>query len=123
MDINIGGLGNIGSASLARQAANINRDEARVASFQEELESAMSSGESGRMKEAARAFEAHFINMMFRQMRATINHAEGGLFERSSTEKLFQEMLDEQFSEIAAQADSFGLARQIYEQLRRNERS
>jgi len=120
MDINIGGLGNISAASTMRQTADIGRDEARVNSFQAELESALSSDDSSRLKEAARSFEAHFINMMFKQMRATINHSEGGLFERSSTEKLFQELLDEQFSEIAADAGSFGLARQIYEQIRRN---
>jgi len=119
MDINIGGIGNMGATSFTRQAADISRDEARVSSFQAELENAMSSGETDRMKEAAKAFEAHFINMMFRQMRSTVNHNEGGIFERSSTEELFQELLDEQFAEIAAERGSFGLARQMYEQLRR----
>ena len=120
MDINIGGLANIGTSSIARQAADMGREDARVNSFQEALESAIASEDGDRLKEAAKAFEAHFINMVFRQMRSTINHTEGGMFERSSTEKLFQELLDEQISEIAAEGGSFGLARQLYEQLRRD---
>ncbi|MCL2564687.1 MAG: rod-binding protein [Defluviitaleaceae bacterium] len=119
MDINLGSIAGLGNASLSRQAAEIGREDARASSFQDELENALASGESAKMKEAARAFEAHFINMMFKQMRATIHHS-GGIFERSQTEKLFQEMLDEQFAEIAAKNDGFGLAREIYEQLRRN---
>jgi len=119
MGINLGAIGGLNNATIARQAAEIGREDARAASFQDELENALSIGESARMKEAARAFEAHFINMMFKQMRATIHHS-GGVFERSQTEKLFQEMLDEQFAEIAVENNGFGLAREIYEQLKRN---
>ena len=86
MDINLGSIAGLGNASLSRQAAEIGREDARASSFQDELENALASGESAKMKEAARAFEAHFINMMFKQMRATIHHS-GGIFERSQTEK------------------------------------
>jgi Rod binding domain-containing protein len=55
--------------------------------------------------------------MLYKQMRSTINYT-GGLFERSTAEITFQDMLDEQYSEMAAQSGGFGLADAIYEQMK-----
>ena len=55
--------------------------------------------------------------MLYKQMRSTINYT-GGMFERSTAEVTFQEMLDEQYAEMAAEGGTFGLADAIYEQMK-----
>jgi len=115
--MDISSIGNISNANYTKQAAELNQEDAKVNSFKDALEKASSSGDDEKLWEAAKSFESYFINMLYKQMRSTVNYA-GGLFERSNSEVMFQEMLDEQYSEIATESGGIGLANAIYEQMK-----
>ncbi|MGB9792466.1 MAG: rod-binding protein [Thermacetogeniaceae bacterium] len=77
------------------------------------------SGELGdkKLREACQELEAVFWHLLLRSMRKTI--PEGELFERSSEEKIYLDMLDEQYAILLARQDAAGIGRILYEQLRR----
>jgi len=64
---------------------------------------------------AALEFEAYFIQVMFREMRSTIN-TESGILPQSQAQEIFQDMLDEQTARSAAANGGIGLAQQIFRQ-------
>lgn len=115
--MDISSLSGLSGASYTQQLSEYNNETAKVSSFKDELEKAAASGDDEKLMEAAKTFESYFINMLYKQMRSTINYT-GGLFERSNAEVLFQEMLDEQYAEIATEAGGIGLADAIYEQMK-----
>jgi len=114
MDIN--SISGLSGASFTQKATEINAEAAKTSSFKDELDKAAASGDNEKIMEAAKTFESYFINMLFKQMRSTINYSDG-LFERSNAEVLFQEMLDEQYAEIATESGGIGLADAIFEQM------
>ncbi|MBD3321422.1 MAG: transglycosylase SLT domain-containing protein [Chitinivibrionales bacterium] len=63
----------------------------------------------------AREFEALFCQMMLRGMRKTV--PEGGLLEKSLGEKIYTDMLDEQYSGKIARHASLGLADLILKEI------
>lgn len=71
--------------------------------------------EEAKLMDACQQFESIFVHQMISQMRATI--PEGGLFEKSQGEKIFQDMLDEKYAENISKAGGIGLAKILYDQL------
>ena len=67
------------------------------------------------LKEACKGFEAMFLNMMFKQMRATV--PTDTLFGESNAKKIYQEMYDEKLTENIADSGGVGLADMLYKQL------
>jgi flagellar protein FlgJ len=59
---------------------------------------------------AAREFEAYFLQMMLREMRRTIPQQEEGMFAKSTAEEIFTDKLDEQRARDMAAAGGIGLA-------------
>lgn len=72
-------------------------------------------GENEQAEVLARQLEAIFSKLMISAMRKTV--PEGGLIEKGAGEKAFTEMLDNEFSQLAAEQWNFGfhdaLVRQI----------
>jgi flagellar protein FlgJ len=68
-----------------------------------------------RLREACTEFEAIFLGHMLRCMKATV--PEGGLIDRSSAHRIFEEMLDEQIAREMAQTHSLGLAETLLRSL------
>jgi flagellar protein FlgJ len=71
--------------------------------------------DDAKLMEACQQFESIFIHQMISQMRATI--PEGGLFEKSQGEKIFQDMLDHEYAQNISKAGGIGLAKILYDQL------
>jgi len=97
--------------------------DANIERFQSVLERAMSSDDEDRIanraqiREAAEMFEAHFLQMMFREMRRT-NFNEDGFFSRNNAENIWTEMLDEVKADMASQTNGgMGIADMIYNQM------
>lgn len=61
------------------------------------------------LKKAATAFEGIFINLLFKEMRKTVNQEEG-ILPPSHTQSIFQEMLDEEISGQLSKQGAFGIA-------------
>lgn len=68
------------------------------------------------LKKACEGFEAMFLNMMYRQMRATV--PEDPLFGESHALKIFQDMRDDELMKNVAAGGGIGIADMMYKQLK-----
>ncbi|MCH3959632.1 MAG: rod-binding protein [Selenomonas sp.] len=67
------------------------------------------------LKEACKGFEAMFLSMMYKEMRATV--PEDKLFGESNGQKIFQDMQDTELMKNVADSGGVGLADMMYRQL------
>ena len=70
------------------------------------------------LKKSCQDFEAIFLQSLFKAMRKTV--PEGGLFEKSNSTEIFQEMFDQEVATSISRKQSVGLAEQMYRQLEKN---
>ncbi len=68
-----------------------------------------------KLADACKDFEAIMLNKIMSSMRDSL--PEGGLYEKSYGEKIFQSMLDEEMTRNMAHGKGTGLARLLYEEL------
>ena len=66
---------------------------------------------AARLRRVAHEFEAVFLSQVFREMRATVDGAEG------QAEEMFTSMLDDVMAGKAAEQSSRGLGEALYRQL------
>ena len=72
--------------------------------------------EAKALREACEGFEAMFLSMMYKQMRATV--PEGGLFgKKSNALEIFEDMRDTEMMNAAAKSGGIGIADMMYKQL------
>ena len=72
--------------------------------------------EAQKLREACEGFEAMFLSMMYKQMRATV--PEGGLFgKKSNALEIFEDMRDTEMMNAAAKSGGIGIADMMYQQL------
>ena len=67
------------------------------------------------LKEACKGFEAMFLSMMYKEMRATV--PEDKLFGESNGQKIFQDMRDSELMKKVSDSGGVGLADMMYRQL------
>ena len=85
--------------------------------FQEILAKAQQEQDERKLKKACEEIEALFIQQIFKQMRATV--PKGGFIPESMGTKIYEEMLDTEYSKlIAASPHNLGLADLLYQQLK-----
>ena len=70
-----------------------------------------------KLMEVSRQLEAVLVKQMFKSMRATLDD-ENQLIHGGQSEKIFREMLDQKYAESASKRSGFGLAKQIFDQLK-----
>lgn len=85
--------------------------------FESALKKAYDEGDKAKLKEACDEFEALLLQMMYKQMKATI--PDGGFIEKSSARSIFEDMLDEQLMENASKR-GMGISDMMYKQLSAN---
>ena len=83
--------------------------------FDKILEEAKKTGDTSELRKATDELEAVFINMMMKTMRSTINESEG-FFKKSESEKMFQEMLDDEHAKEMAASGGIGISDMIFKQ-------
>lgn len=81
------------------------------------LSTAAQNAGSQKAKDAAKAFETLFASMMLRSMRSSVPEQENGLIPNSLGEKIYTEMLDEQYGTILSKNGHLGLADLILKQI------
>ncbi len=111
-----------GTAGIQTQYGVANADRL-VSSVADRLNEASASKNDEQLMQACKDFESYFLQTMFRQMRGT-SEAFGGensLFAKSSGEKMFQDMLDEEVSKKASDTSGIGLASFLYRQMKRED--
>ena len=88
-------------------------------SFEKVMQQALTEKDDKKLHQACQDMEALFVYKMLQQMRATI--PDGGYLTAGSAEKIYRDMLDEEYSKvIAGSRSSFGLAEMLYQQLKRD---
>jgi flagellar protein FlgJ len=95
--------------------ANTTKNTVEDTSFEENLKSAMERKDEKALKEACTQFEGILLQMMYKQMKATV--PKGTLIPKSYGTEYFEGMLDEALVDNAAKTNSIGLADMLYKQL------
>jgi peptidoglycan hydrolase FlgJ len=72
--------------------------------------------QEGKLRDASKQYEDHFLNEMVKAMRSTV-HRDGGLMQPNMAENIFSEQLDQKYVESWADKGGIGLADMIYNQL------
>ncbi len=97
------GLSNTYQTPMTDQKETINTDD-----FKKKLEAAAEAKDETKIKEVCKQFESIFVNMLFKEMRKTVQ--EGGLTEKSNARETFEGMLDEEMAKKITEAGGIGLA-------------
>ena len=82
-----------------------------------EIDSGLSQADKDKIKKVSRSFESLFVNQLVGEMRKTVN--KGGFVQESQGERVYQSMLDSEYSKSISESDQIGLSKIIYEHLLR----
>jgi Rod binding domain-containing protein len=69
------------------------------------------------LREATQEFESLFISQMMAAMRSTVQ--ESSLMGSSSGEKMFRQMLDQEYARNISRGSGFGIGEMLYQELSR----
>ena len=72
--------------------------------------------EAKKLREACEGFDAMFLSMMYKQMRATVPES-GLLGKKSNALEIFEDMRDTELMNTAAKSGGIGIADMMYKQL------
>ena len=86
-------------------------------SFAMRLEKAAQNSDEKELKKVCQEFEAIMLNMMYKQMKATIIKSD--LVEEDPATAIFESMRDEELINQASKTGTLGLAESLYKQLAR----
>ncbi|MGE5633129.1 MAG: rod-binding protein [Caulobacteraceae bacterium] len=89
--------------------------EAQAGTFEQSIEKAMEEKDEKKLKKACSDLESIFLNMMFKQMRSTIQKSD--LLEDDSSEEMYEDMLYENYANEISKGKGVGLADMLYKQL------
>ena len=70
------------------------------------------------IRKVAKQFEGLFLNQVVSAMRKTV--VKGGMVPESNAERIYQSMLDSEYTEKMTDTQQLGLSQMIYEQLLRS---
>ena len=106
--------GNVSNNLITGSAAQA-VDKAADDSFEKRLQAAVDNNDDKELKKACQQFEAIMLDMMYKQMKATVVRSD--LVQKDAGRDIFESMLDESLMEQASQTGTFGLAESLYKQL------
>ncbi len=115
INLNVNSFGNIGTqnSNLANQYVENNKAE----DFKNLLEKAQNSDtEDEALQEACKEFESYFLQTVMKEMRKTIPENDQ-FIKKGQGEKIFTDMLDQQYAEMSAEQNTVGLANMLYKQM------
>lgn len=79
------------------------------------LEKRVNSSEDKKLRETCQEFEAIFIKQMLKSMKNTVKKS--GLIKESMGEKLFDDMLYDEYATKMSKTSGFGVGEMMYKQL------
>lgn len=88
---------------------------ADASKFQDVLKEAQKDQDDQKLKEVCQQLESVFVHQMLSQMRNAIPSE--GYLQPNQGEKIFQDMLDQEYAQKISQAGGIGLADIVYRQL------
>jgi flagellar protein FlgJ len=106
------GTGHLKADTLTKMINGIAPEEQ---TFEGKLKQAMENRDEKSLKEACRQFEELFLQMMYKQMKATV--PKSGLFSGGIQAEIFNSILDESLMKEVSKAKGIGIADMMYKQL------
>jgi len=100
------------------QTGHIYKEQQSSEGFQAALEDAVRKNDA-RLRAACQGVESYLLQVMYREIRKAGFHTDG-FFAKSNAEEIFEDMLYEEYSKIAASRGGIGLAGMMYRQLVRS---
>ncbi|HEY5584835.1 MAG TPA: rod-binding protein [Ruminiclostridium sp.] len=82
--------------------------------FEKRLRAAAEKGDDAELKQVCKEFEGIFVNMLYKQMRATVPKSD--YLQSDSATEIYNSMLDDKLSEAASQK-GIGLGDMMYKQM------
>lgn len=101
--------------SFINNSVDTTKNKVQDDSFDQRLKSAMNSKDEKELRKACDDFEAIMLNMMYRQMKATVQKSD--LIPEDTGNEIFNSMLDDELMKEASKARGMGLADVLYKQL------
>lgn len=95
------------------------KEPVNTSDFDKLLEDAKKSGDTKALREATDQLEAVFINMMMKTMRNSVPESEG-IFKKSEAEKMFSEMLDDEYAKKISSSGGIGISDMIFKQFEKH---
>jgi len=89
--------------------------EAKQGEFESALDKAIQEKDDQKLKKACSDLESVFVNMMFKQMRNTIQKSD--LFSGGTGEEMYEDMLYEKYAEESSKNNGIGIGDILYRQL------
>ena len=106
---------NVGSA-MFQYASSITSSNTST-SIQNMKDTSLVNSTDEELMDACREFEAYFVEQLMKQMQKTVIKSE--LTEESETESYFKEMLYQEYAAEASKGQGVGIAKMMYEQMKR----
>lgn len=111
MSVDISGI----TGDIYNRITATKQDSATTSAFEEQLKKASQEQDDKALMEACREFETYFVNQMFNAMRKTVQ--DGGLIPKSNGEKIFEDMLYEEYADEISKGQGVGIAKMMFQQL------
>jgi len=106
-----------GGFNSMQSLAELHKTTSELQSFESFLAKAQREQDEMELKRACKEFESYFLQIMFREMRKTSFSTTDGIVPKSNAQEIFQDMLDEEYSKIAASSGGIGIADMMYKQM------
>lgn len=91
------------------------KEKVEAKSFEATLNQAIEKEDEEELRGACREFEQYFVNQLFKEMRNTVHS--GGLIPKSQGEKIFEEMLYDEYAKEVSKGKGIGISDMMYKQL------
>ena len=105
------GIGLAGNNSILQ----VNKQKNTRQGFEDLLKKAVDTEDSVQLKKACVQFEQLFLQMVFKQMKASVPRSD--FFPSSYARDVFESMMDEKLMEKAAESGGLGIAETMFRQL------
>ena len=106
------------TTSLANQYTT---DTSSAEKLEESLKTDYSQATSNELMDVCKEFEQYFVEQIFKQMRKTIPESESSSSYTSTMKEYYEDSLYQEYAKaITEQGDGMGLAKTLYEQMKRN---
>ena len=108
-------------SSIQAMANQYTSESSSTKKLQNSLKNDYSEATSEELMDVCKEFEAYFVEQIFKEMRKTIPESESTSSYSSTMKEYYEDSLYQEYAKaITEQGDGIGLAKTLYEQMKRN---
>lgn len=108
-------------SSIQAMANQYTSESTSAKKLEDSLQSDYSQATSEELMDVCKEFEAYFVEQIFKEMRKTIPQSEDTSSYTSTMKEYYEDSLYQEYAKaITDQGDGIGLAKTLYEQMKRN---